>query len=174
MQGHENHYLCRYWPEIRVKVSRCTYHSCSLILVRPLDAITYLFPVAVILLLADLFLTLTWSEWYFTVGPVVFRSIRFVAGTGPVPSAEALQDAATSFFFGRILFRDFGAYTFAFRRSLLAGSSLVNGLLEFNPQHHTVVVHARFAPFSAAFIVAWFSAALLTAPLSSSPWASWS
>ena len=127
-----------------------------------MDAITYLFPVAVILLLADFVLTLTWSEWYFTTGPVVFRSIRFVAGVGPVPSAEALQDAATSFFLGRILFRDFGAYTFAFRRSLLAGSSLVNGLLEFNPQHHTVVAHARFSPFSVAFIVSWFCAAIFT------------
>jgi hypothetical protein len=128
-----------------------------------LDAIAYLFPVAAVLILADLFLTLTWSTWYFTTGPVVFRSIRFVAGAGPVPSAEALQGAATSFFLGRILFRDFGAYTFAFRRSLLAGSSLLNGLLEFNPQHHTVVAHARFAPFSVAFVGVWFGVALFTA-----------
>ncbi len=124
-----------------------------------MEAIEFLFPVAAVCLLADFFLSLSFSEWYFTTGPVLFRSIRFVAAAGEVPTAEALQEAATSFFLGRILFRDFGAYTFAFRRSLLGGSSLVNGLLEFNPQHHTVVVHARLTLFSVVFLVAWFGGA---------------
>ena len=79
-----------------------------------------------------------------------------------MPSAEQLERAATSFFLGRTLFREFGADTYAFRRSLLAGSGLLNGLMEFNPLHHTVVVHGRLALFSAAFVVWWFVWAFTT------------
>jgi hypothetical protein len=123
------------------------------------DALYLLIPIALVCVLADYYLCLTFSKWYFTTGPVLFRSIRFVAGAREVPSVEALQNAVSSRLFGRIIFRDFGAYTYAFRRSLLGRPSLVNGILEFNPQRRVVVVQARLSLVSMGFLAVWFGAA---------------
>jgi hypothetical protein len=127
--------------------------------------VVFLFPVAAICFVADLILSASWSGWYFTTGPILVRSIRFVAEAGAVPPVEKLEHAATSFFLGRTLFRDFGAGTYAFRRSLLAGSGLLNGLMEFNAVHHTVVVHGRLALFAAGFMACWFIGAFFTGSL---------
>lgn len=113
-------------------------------------------------LLIDLFLSSRWSVRYYNTGPILVWSIRFVAAAGVVPSAETLEREATSFFLGRTLFRDFGADTFAFRRSLLAGSGLLNGQLEFNMEHHTVAAYGRLSPFAAGFLACWFLAAFST------------
>jgi hypothetical protein len=152
--------------KIHPESPKCIPPSGSRIPVRPLEsAFTLLFPVAAGCLLLDLFLSATWSSWYFTTGPVVVRSIRFVAAAGSVPAAETLQGAATSFFLGRTLFRDFGADTYAFRRSLLTGSGLLTSLLEFNVPHHTVVAHGRLSPFAVGFLACWFLGAFSTGSL---------
>ncbi len=122
-------------------------------------------PVAMICFLIDYVLTLSWSEWNFTAGPVLIRSTRFVPHAGALPDTASLQQAATSFLLGRTKFRDFGAYTYAFRRSFITGSGVLNGVLEFNPEHHTITLLGRLPFFSAGFLIAFIIAACLSGSL---------
>lgn len=125
-----------------------TYHNGGI----HLNAVAILGPIAIVSMLADFILIVTWSPWYLTVGPVVLSLTRDVSGKGAVPSPDALERAATSFFLGRTLFRDFGNGAYAFRRSPLSGTGLLNGTLEFNPAQRTVTLVGRLGIFPGVFV----------------------
>jgi hypothetical protein len=97
--------------------------------------VIYLAPVVIGgLILLDLALATSWTPWYFTTGWVVYRRRVGLSGF-PVLSERKLQEALRPKSFWTIdlvRVRQLQPNLYAFRPSLMTGSSILGGVLELH------------------------------------------
>jgi len=98
----------------------------------------------VIGLLADLLFGAIFLRSYYLSGPVLGRLARSIPDAAPAPpTPDALQHALRSFFFGSLVFEDFGGQTYGFRTSLLHGSGFLHFVVVFDPDLSAFEVQGR-------------------------------